>query len=100
MFVYTYKYWFDISYFSFPVCSSSLVQCEDFAPLIGSASDSIFACVSSVETRYCDASLLSVEFIFFCNSFGPFEVLQRSFITFFFFTVHRTEISMEDLIMR
>lgn len=70
-------------------------------PLIGSASDSIFACVSSVETRYCNASLLSVEFIFFCNSFGPFEVLQRSFINFFFFfTVHRTEISMEDLIMR
>lgn len=67
--------------------------------LIGSGSDSIFACVSSVETRYCNASLLSVEFIFFCNSVGPFEVFQRSFIIFFL-KVHRTEISVEDLIMR
>lgn len=67
-------------------------------PLIGSASEPIFACVSSMEIRHCNVLLLSVEIIFFCNGVGPFEVLQRGFVLFL--TLHSTEISMEDVIMR
>lgn len=86
MFFNTYKYWFDIFYFSFLVCSSLIVQCEHFEPLIGSASDSIFVCVSSVEMRYCNVSLLSVEWFgfFFCNSV-LLRVFKRGFFVLFCF---------------
>lgn len=77
LFIHIYKYWFDISYFSFLICSSSPAWCTDFALLIGSAFHSIFACVSSVETRCCNTSHLyscMQNLYFFCNGVGPFEV--------------------------